>query len=89
TVLSAYDVLGHQLERDEHLYTAFQYFDKDNSGFITRDELETAMKDHGMGDEATIMDIIAEVDSDNVSILSQKFRNFSPVYHVHSPISVQ
>ncbi|KAF9601082.1 hypothetical protein IFM89_016055 [Coptis chinensis] len=29
------------------------------------DELETAMKDHGMGDEATIRDIIAEVDSDN------------------------
>ncbi|KAF9589018.1 hypothetical protein IFM89_018257 [Coptis chinensis] len=56
----------HRLERDEHLYTAFQYFDKDNSGFITRDELETAMKDHGMGDDATIRDIIAEVDSDNV-----------------------
>lgn len=22
----------HRLERDEHLYKAFQYFDKDNSG---------------------------------------------------------
>ncbi|KAF9614197.1 hypothetical protein IFM89_015705 [Coptis chinensis] len=63
-MLYAYDVLGYRLERDEHLYTAFQYFDKDNSGFITRDELETAMKDHGMGDEATIRDIIAEVDSE-------------------------
>lgn len=35
--------------------------------FITRDELETAMKDYGMGDEATIREIISEVDTDNVS----------------------
>lgn len=35
--------------------------------FITRDELERAMKKYGMGDEATIKDIIAEVDTDNVS----------------------
>ncbi|KAL3519470.1 hypothetical protein ACH5RR_017619 [Cinchona calisaya] len=55
----------HRLERDEHLYKAFQYFDKDNSGFITRDELESAMKEYGMGDEATIKEIIAEVDTDN------------------------
>ncbi|XP_047334619.1 calcium-dependent protein kinase 19-like [Impatiens glandulifera] len=55
----------HKLEKDEDLYKAFQYFDKDNSGFITRDELEIAMKEHGMGDDATIKDIISEVDSDN------------------------
>ncbi|KAI4308003.1 hypothetical protein L6164_031122 [Bauhinia variegata] len=55
----------HRLERDEHLYKAFQHFDKDNSGFITRDELETAMKEYGMGDEATIREIISEVDRDN------------------------
>lgn len=55
----------HRLERDEHLYKAFQYFDKDNSGFITTDELETAMKDFGMGDDATIKEIISEVDTDN------------------------
>ncbi|KAF5192612.1 Calcium-dependent protein kinase [Thalictrum thalictroides] len=55
----------HRLERDEHLYKAFQYFDKDKSGFITRDELETAMKDHGMGDDTTIREIISEVDTDN------------------------
>lgn len=24
----------HKLERDEHLYRAFQYFDKDNSGCV-------------------------------------------------------
>ncbi|KAJ1389565.1 Serine/threonine-protein kinase, active site [Sesbania bispinosa] len=33
--------------------------------FITRDELETAMKEYGMGDEATIREIISEVDTDN------------------------
>ncbi|KAL6553204.1 Calcium-dependent protein kinase 15 [Orobanche gracilis] len=55
----------HKLERDEHLFNAFQFFDKDSSGYITRDELETAMKEYGMGDEATIKDIISEVDTDN------------------------
>ncbi|PRQ28452.1 putative protein kinase CAMK-CDPK family [Rosa chinensis] len=54
-----------RLERDEHLYKAFQYFDKDSSGYITRDELEAAMKEHGMGDENTIKEIISEVDADN------------------------
>ncbi|XP_061369662.1 calcium-dependent protein kinase 2-like isoform X2 [Gastrolobium bilobum] len=53
----------HKLEKDDQLFKAFQYFDKDNSGFITRDELETAMKEYGMGDEATIKEIISEVDT--------------------------
>lgn len=35
--------------------------------FITVDELESAMKDYGMGDEATIKEILTEVDTDNVS----------------------
>ncbi|MBA0695178.1 hypothetical protein Goari_005410 [Gossypium aridum] len=56
----------YRLERDEDLYKAFQYFDKDNSGFITMDELEAAMKDYRMGDEASIKQIISEVDTDNV-----------------------
>lgn len=55
----------HRLERDEHLNKAFQYFDKDHSGFITMDELEMAMKEYGMGDEGTIKEIISEVDTDN------------------------
>ncbi|XP_039053724.1 calcium-dependent protein kinase 33-like [Hibiscus syriacus] len=55
----------HRLERDEHLYKAFQHFDKDNSGFITMDELEAAMKEYGMGDEANSKQIISEVDTDN------------------------
>ncbi|KAK8954293.1 Calcium-dependent protein kinase isoform 2 [Platanthera zijinensis] len=55
----------HKLEREENLFSAFQYFDKDNSGFITKDELETALEEHGMGDAATIKEIISEVDTDN------------------------
>ncbi|KAJ0024198.1 hypothetical protein Pint_09317 [Pistacia integerrima] len=54
----------HKLEKEEHLYEAFQYFDKDNSGFITREELRQAMTQHGMGDEATIDEIIEDVDTD-------------------------
>lgn len=44
--------------------------------FITRDELETAMKDYGMGDEATIREIISEVDTDNVSSSNFKMQSF-------------
>ena len=38
--------------------------------YITRDELETAMKEYGIGDEGSIREIISEVDTDNVSYLS-------------------
>ncbi|XAR65640.1 Calcium/calmodulin-dependent protein kinase [Bertholletia excelsa] len=55
----------HKLERDEHLYKAFKHFDKDNSGYITRDELESAMKEYGMGDHSTIREILSEIDTDN------------------------
>ncbi|KAI4316988.1 hypothetical protein L6164_024905 [Bauhinia variegata] len=54
----------HRLEREENLYKAFQYFDKDNSGFITRDEIRQAMTEYGMGDEATIDEVINDVDTD-------------------------
>ncbi|KAL0438374.1 UNVERIFIED_CONTAM: Calcium-dependent protein kinase [Sesamum latifolium] len=54
----------HRLEKEENLYKAFQYFDKDNSGFITRDELRHAMQEYGMGDEATIDEVLDDVDTD-------------------------
>uniref|UniRef100_A0A5B6YJU8 non-specific serine/threonine protein kinase n=1 Tax=Davidia involucrata TaxID=16924 RepID=A0A5B6YJU8_DAVIN len=52
-------------DREEHLYTAFQYFDKDNSGYITIEELEQALREFGMNDERDIKEIISEVDADN------------------------
>lgn len=36
---------------------------------ITRQELETAMKEYNMGDDAMIKEIISEVDADNVSLI--------------------
>ncbi|KAK3231901.1 hypothetical protein Dsin_003782 [Dipteronia sinensis] len=54
----------HKLEKEEHLYKAFRYFDSDNSGFITREELRQTMTQYGMGDEATIDEIIEDVDTD-------------------------
>ncbi|XP_073024621.1 calcium-dependent protein kinase 29 [Primulina eburnea] len=55
----------HRLEKEEILYKAFKHFDVDNSGFITRDELRQAMTQYGMGDDATIDEIIKDVDTDN------------------------
>ncbi|CAK9141956.1 unnamed protein product [Ilex paraguariensis] len=54
-----------RMEREDHLYRAFEYFDKDKSGHITMDELEHALKNYNMGDEKTIKEIIAEVDTDH------------------------
>ncbi|KAJ4952821.1 hypothetical protein NE237_029653 [Protea cynaroides] len=54
-----------RLEKENHLYTAFEYFDEDKSGYITMEELEQALKKYNMGDEKTIEEIIAEVDTDN------------------------
>lgn len=58
-----------KLEREEHLVAAFQYFDKDGSGYITVDELQQACAEHNMTD-VLLEDIIREVDQDNVSHLT-------------------
>nr|GME13379.1 calcium-dependent protein kinase 29 [Ipomoea batatas] len=54
----------HRLESEENLHRAFNYFDKDGSGYITGDELRHAMTGYGMGDEATIDEILNDVDTD-------------------------
>eukprot|EP00850_Spirogloea_muscicola_P022002 SM000272S10269 [mRNA] locus=s272:126940:131164:+ [translate_table: standard] len=53
-----------KIEREETLFAAFSYFDKDGSGYITIDEIQQACKDHGV-DDTNIMETIREVDSDN------------------------
>ncbi|MCO5581959.1 hypothetical protein L7F22_035848 [Adiantum nelumboides] len=52
-----------KINKEDHLHEAFNYFDKDRSGFITMDELKVALEKHKLGDEKTIKDIITEVDS--------------------------
>ncbi|XP_022975823.1 calcium-dependent protein kinase 29 [Cucurbita maxima] len=54
----------HRLDKEENIYNAFRFFDRDGSGFITRDELRQAMTQYGMGDEDTIDEIINDVDID-------------------------
>jgi len=55
-----------KLEREENLVSAFSYFDKDGSGYITLDEIQQACKDFGL-DDVHIDDMIKEIDQDNVS----------------------
>lgn len=45
---------------------AFSYFDKDGSGYITKDELQQACEEFGMGD-VQLEETIHEIDQDNVS----------------------
>ncbi|KAL2636052.1 hypothetical protein R1flu_007531 [Riccia fluitans] len=53
-----------KIEREENLFAAFSYFDKDKSGYITVDELQQACLDHNLGD-VHIDEMIREVDQDN------------------------
>ncbi|XP_027903114.1 calcium-dependent protein kinase SK5-like [Vigna unguiculata] len=53
-----------KLEREENLVSAFSYFDKDGSGYITIDEIQQACKDFGLED-VHIDEIVKEIDQDN------------------------
>ncbi|KAE8689825.1 Calcium-dependent protein kinase [Hibiscus syriacus] len=53
------------IDTDTNTCTKHSSISTDNSGFITMDELEAAMKEYGMGDEANIKQIITEVDTVN------------------------
>lgn len=55
-----------KIEKDDHLFAAFSYFDKDGSGYITQDELQLACEDFGIVD-VHFDDMIKEADQDNVS----------------------
>lgn len=57
-----------KIQREDHMYAAFSYFDKDGSGYITPDELQTACQQFGL-DDTQLEDIIREVDQDNVNAL--------------------
>lgn len=71
-----------KLEREENLLSAFSYFDKDGSGFITIDELQLACKEFGLSD-LHLDDMISEIDEDNVS-----YSYTSLIFLLHSLISL-
>lgn len=56
-----------KLEREENLLSAFSFFDKDGSGYITIDELQQACKEFGLS-ELNLDEMISEIDQDNVSL---------------------
>jgi calcium-dependent protein kinase len=58
-----------KLEREENLVSAFEFFDKDGSGFITIDELSQACSQFGL-DDVHLEDMIKDVDQNNVSLLT-------------------
>ena len=58
-----------KVQKEDHLYTAFSYFDKDGSGYITPDELQQVCERFGL-ENVQLDDIIREVDQDNVNIYS-------------------
>ncbi|KAJ6901060.1 calcium-dependent protein kinase 1-like [Populus alba x Populus x berolinensis] len=55
-----------KIERDDHLFAAFSYFDKDGSGYITPDELQKACEEFGWED-VRLEEMIREVDQDNAA----------------------
>jgi calcium-dependent protein kinase len=58
-----------KLEREENLVSAFSFFDKDGSGFITIDELSQACCEFGL-DDVHLEDMIKDIDQNNVRVLS-------------------
>nr|XP_023898042.1 calcium-dependent protein kinase 1-like [Quercus suber] len=56
-----------KIDRDDHLFAAFSYFDKDGSGFVTADEIQKACEEFGIED-VRLEDFIQEVDQDNVCV---------------------
>lgn len=58
-----------KVQKEDHVYAAFSYFDKDGSGYITRDELQQVCETFGIED-VHLDEIIREVDKDNVGAVS-------------------
>lgn len=50
-----------KVQREENMYKAFQHFDKDNSGYITIDEVEAALQNMQNDDDVAVMEQIQEV----------------------------
>ncbi|KAK1379658.1 hypothetical protein POM88_026402 [Heracleum sosnowskyi] len=51
-------------QKEDHMFAAFTYFDKDGNGYITSDELQHACKQFGL-EGGQLEGIMHEVDKDN------------------------
>ncbi|XP_022746678.1 calcium-dependent protein kinase 20-like isoform X3 [Durio zibethinus] len=67
-----------KIQKEDHLFVAFSYFDKDGSGYITQDELQQACEQFGLHN-VRLEDIIQEVDQDNVKNLRADFNFYFPL----------
>lgn len=79
-----------KIDKEDHLFAAFQYFDKDSSGFITKDELEVALRQNNIMNGESIQEILAETDTNNdgmidyeeFSVMMHKGRDAPPPYNL-------
>ncbi|XP_060196602.1 calcium-dependent protein kinase 26-like [Lycium barbarum] len=55
---------ANKIEKEDYLFAAFSYFDKDGSGYITSDELQKACEEFGIED-VHLEEMIQEADQDN------------------------
>nr|GMD83374.1 calcium-dependent protein kinase 26-like [Ipomoea batatas]GMD89675.1 calcium-dependent protein kinase 26-like [Ipomoea batatas]GME09684.1 calcium-dependent protein kinase 26-like [Ipomoea batatas]GME17584.1 calcium-dependent protein kinase 26-like [Ipomoea batatas] len=55
---------SNKIDEEDHLYTAFSYFDKDGSGYITADEIQRACDEFGLQD-VHLEEMILEADQNN------------------------
>nr|AEY99980.1 calcium-dependent protein kinase [Nicotiana tabacum] len=53
-----------KIQKEDHMYAAFSYFDEDGSGYITQDKLQKACDKFGLSD-IPIEELMREVDQDN------------------------
>lgn len=61
-----------KVHKEDHMYAAFSYFDKDGSGYITADELHEACEKFGLGD-IHLDEVMRDIDKDNVIIFPSLF----------------
>ena len=69
-----------KIEREDRLFAAFSYFDKDGSGYITQDEIQQACEEFGIED-ARLEEMMQEVDENKVRIPTIK--SLFPVKILH------
>ncbi|MCD9644042.1 Calcium-dependent protein kinase 20 [Datura stramonium] len=53
-----------KIQKEDHMYAAFSYFDEDGSGYITHDELQNVCDKFGLSD-IPVEELMREVDQDN------------------------